>query len=484
MRVPMKIALIKPPATYADWYKRPVLGIAYISAYLEYHGFNCKVFDAYFHSWSEQELLRHVTDYEPDVIGLTAMTHEITQAAQIASQLKRQLNVPAIIGGCHVTALPERTLAEFPVFDYGIRGEGEKTTLELLQHLQQGPTSNLSSIQGLVYRNGRHLVVNAPRPFLTSAELDALPYPALHHYYGENPLALTDKQAYYVMFTSRGCPYSCAFCMQVLGRKLRRRSAQNVCQEIEYAITHYGAHTFDFADEIFLFDSQETRTLLQLMIERGLSDQIRWSGLTRANFASPDVIALAKKAGCYHLEMGVESGDDEILKAINKGITVAQVKRAVRIIKEAGISLETYFIIGHPNETRETLQKTLDLAAELNTDTIAVGLMVPYPGTRIFDMALRGEGGYRLLTQDWSQYDKYGGKVLELEGLPWEQLAKWQRRILLSLYLKNVRLLDGLKFLWKRRRAFYFLIQKWLQKLIVRYKITKKQWLFKHEGGL
>ena len=455
----MKLALIRLPSTYADWYKHPVLGLAYVAAYARSNSFDSRIFDASFHSWSEEEMLSRLKAYKPDVVGLTAMTNEINKAGQIGSRLKNELNVPIIIGGCHVTALPERTLREFPAFDYGVYGEGEKTTVELLEHLQDGKP-DLRSIKGLAFRDDDSVVVNEPRPFLTSEELDALPYPAFDGYYGNDARALAAKGTCYVMFSSRGCPYNCAFCMQVLGRKVRRRSPENILGEMEYVIERWGVRSFDFADEIFLFDRPETRTLLQMFIDTGLSDRIKWSGLTRANLVNPDIIALAKKAGCCRLEMGVESGDDEILKAIDKKITVDQVRNAVRIIKKAGIPLATYFILGHPNETRETVQKTVNLAAELNTDLIAVGIMVPYPGTKIFDMAVRGEAGYRLLTDEWSHYDKYGAQAMEIEGLPYKELLRWQRKALIELYVKNRRFLDAFRYFWKRKTGIFTLLLK------------------------
>ncbi len=284
--------------------------------------------------------------------------------------------------------------------------------------------------------------------------------PAFHHYYGDDARALTGKGAEYVIFSGRGCPFGCAFCMRVLGQKVRRRSAESICREMESAIARYGAHTFDFEDDVMLVDNRDTRGLLQRMIDSGLSRRVRWSGMVHAAFVRPDLVELAKQAGCYMLWMGVESGDDGILKAINKGITVEQVRNAVRIVKQARVKLGTFFILGHPGETETTAKKTIDLMAELNADAAAVGLMVPYPGTAIHAMAIRGEGGYRLLTEDWAEYDKYGGRALEIDGLPWQTLARMQRTALVNFYLKNLRLLDLARYAWRRRRALRLLFRK------------------------
>ncbi len=456
----MRVALVKPPATYADWYHRPVLGLSYIAACIEAKGIECRIFDAYFRSWSEPELVSRVVDYQPHLVGLTAMTHEVNAAARIAGLVKTQLGIRTVIGGCHVTALPRRTLAEFDAFDFGVYGEGERTFLELLRVLDADGTKDLERIRGLVFRERENIRVNPAREFLSSEELDALPWPAFHQYYGDDTRVLVGRDDEYVMMSGRGCPFNCAFCMRVLGGRMRRRSAESICREMEYAIERYGVHTFDFEDDTMLIDNQPTREILQSMIDTGLAERVRWSGMIHASSARPELVGLARRAGCFRMAMGVESGDDRILKAIHKNITVEEVKEAVRVVKRAGIRLMAFYILGHPGETRETAERTVNLMAELNADTSAIGLMVPYPGTEIHSLATRGEAGYRLLTEDWAEYDKYGGRVLEIEGLPWEELAKIQRRALLRFFLRNLRLLDLLRYLWKRRAALKFLVGK------------------------
>jgi radical SAM superfamily enzyme YgiQ (UPF0313 family) len=334
-------------------------------------------------------------------------------------------------------------LEEFPAFDFGVYGEGEHAMSELVMYLENGKTDTLRGIRSLVHRDeDGNVVVNQPREPIM--DLDSLPFPNFRDYYRDSN-ALTHKNSCYVMFSSRGCPYNCIFCMPVLGKKVRRRSPNNIIAEIKRAINDYGAHTVDFADEIFLFNNQITKKVLERMVSDKLP--IRWSGLTRADFVSRELINLAKRAGCYKLEMGVESGNDETLKAIKKGITVKQVTEAVKVIKDAGISLGTYYILGHPNENRKTIGETIRLAARLNTDTIAMGIMVPYPGTKVFEMAKNNAGGYVLNSFNWSVYDEYGGSALEFKHFSLREIKTWQVIAYLFFYIRNLRILDMVKFL-------------------------------------
>lgn len=442
----MKIALIKPPATYTTWYKRPILGIAYISSVLENHGYQTKIIDAYFYPMSDNDIIQYLVQYKPDLVGITAMTHEINNAHSITLAVKKKIDVPVVIGGCHATARPKETMEEFPAFDFCVYGEGEYKMLDLVKYVEGRDKNGLEKLNGIVYRDEEdNIVVNPPREPII--DLDSLPFPNLQDYYRDSN-ALAHKNSCYVMFTTRGCPFNCIFCMRILGKKVRRRSAANVIDEIKRAIDMYGAHTIDFADEIFLFNNQSTRELLERMILEKLP--IRWSGLTKANFVSPELINLAKRAGCYRLEMGVESGNDEMLKTIRKGITVKQVAEAVKIIKNAGVFLGTYYILGHPNESRKTVKDTINLAAKLNTDTIAVGIMVPYPGTKIFEMAKKKEGGYGLNSLNWSVYDKYGGSALKFKNFSLKELKIWQIIAYLYFYIRNFRILDIVRFLWHK----------------------------------
>ncbi|MFH0911106.1 MAG: radical SAM protein [Planctomycetota bacterium] len=450
----MKIALLQPPPLRIrqshDVNAYPSLALGYLAGYLERAGFtDLLIVDGRMENIPLDEAVRDIVDFEPDLLGITAKTHEIGQAARAAQEVKARLpRVTTVVGGCHVTAEPEATLRHYPALDYGLAGEGELSLHEMCLALAQG--LSLESIPGLVYRRDGQVLRNAPRPFLE--DLDSLPFPAWHLF--------RKRRKSYMIFGSRGCPYDCAFCMRVLGRKPRLRSPANILAEIDRLVQEFGIRAFDFEDETFGLRRDHALTICQGLVERGFHERLVWTANLRANLVDEELLRALKGAGCARVAIGVESGDPAILQAIGKGITLPQVEEAFRLARKAGLETAALFILGHPNETRETALRTVRLATRLNPTSLSVGIMVPYPGTRVREMALRGEGGYRLLSDRWEDYDKYLGNALALQGLSRRRLELLQAWAYVRFYLWNLRFRDLVAFLARHAREAFLLLRK------------------------
>jgi anaerobic magnesium-protoporphyrin IX monomethyl ester cyclase len=456
-RIGFKVALVRVPGVYPGRCKEPSLGLACLCAYLKAGGLECKVFDACFHSWTTYDLVKRAREYHPHLIGLTASTSEVGDAARIAGRLKAETSAPVVVGGPHVTALPRRTLAEFPAFDYGINGEGERPLLHLAQLLRDDQ-GRAKYIDGIIHRDRDGVTINARPPIMSPAEINGLPFPDFDDYYGIDPGALARRGSCGVLAASRGTPNRDTLSFPVLGREVRWRSADNVAREMERAICRWGAHTFSFCDEYLVYDAEEPRSLLRLLAEKPLSAPARWSAAARPGLIPGDIVKMAKRAGCYRLRLDIGAGDDAVLRAAGRGASLGEIKREVRAIKDAGIEVETYFTLGHPGESEQQIRRTANLVTELNPDSVGINIIIPYPGTAIYEMALRGAGGYKGLSEDWPRYAWYGGKILDVEGLSYKRLAAWRRRVFVELYLRNRRPLDLLRCLWVRKSALGFLI--------------------------
>ncbi len=453
----IKVALVNPPppAVIQTWDKPPYpsLALGYLTGSLKASGVNVLTIDAAFDGSTLNEVKDSLLKFQPNVLAFTAMTHRIAHVARVAIDLKRVFPASlVIIGGSHATVAPARTLQEFPIFDIAAIGEGEYTLLEFVKTIEEyGPNAEqLMPIRGIAYRSQDGIKVNEPRdPVL---DLDSLPFPDYDH--------IKRRIEIYPIFSSRGCPYQCVFCCRIHGNKLRVRSPQSVINEIKHAINKFEPKLLDFADDMFTLPKRRAMEICDLMISEGLSKRIEWTALSRVTGVDQALFDRMKRAGCIKVDFGVESGNPYVLERIKKEITVTDAENAVRMAKRAGLKTGSYFILGHPYETIPTIQDTIRLATKLNTDTVSFGIMVPYPGTEVYEMAIKGEGNYKLISEEWNDFDKQIGNALEVEGLPRKELEKWQVKAYLLFYLHNYRLLDLTRMAISQRRLVWRIITK------------------------
>lgn len=397
-------------------------GMGYIMSMAKKHNLKVKYIDMVMESMTVEELLKCVKAYQPTLIGFTAITVQINDAGYLSGEIKKRFPDTLICGGgIHATVMPKETLGEFNAFDFVICGEGELVILKIFDHLKKGLP--LSDIKGVVTRD------KTDYSFDMIEDLDALPYPAwedmkIKRYGGVFPHRTKLELP---MSTSRGCPNACIFCVRPWGRRRRHRSVESVIGEIERNINDFGCESIAFIDETFVIDLKWSYELFNTMIQKGLNKKISWGCEIRVDIATPELLRLMKKAGCYYIFFGLESADDTILKNIKKNLTIQQMKNAVRWTKEAGIAPAGSIIIGLPGETEETVEKSVKLAQELDLYSITFPIAVPFPGTVLRKMALNNEYGLRILTNTWSDYGKQYPGVMDSKQLSIDKIRDLQK---------------------------------------------------------
>jgi anaerobic magnesium-protoporphyrin IX monomethyl ester cyclase len=451
----MKVCLVNPPVigVFEPWYDTPDFGrtgLAYLAGYLRKHSlFEVKIIDAKLERLDFNQVIEALKAYNPDIIGITAFTNEIKPAAYLAAKVKGTLsNCLTVIGGVHVTAIPKETLLEFPAFDVGVIGEGEETLLELCTALKQN--TPFENIKGIIYRKPTGQVVQTP-PRARIADQDSIPFPA----WDLMPAAKT-----YFVQSERGCPLNCIFCMNPNGRVARKRSIGNVMEELNYIIETFKPERISFGDELFSVDMPRTRILLDAMIEHKIGERVKWDVQTHVQYVDYDMFVQFKKAGVERVELGIETGDEEALRRMGKGTNLEKINAAIKAGKKAGVNIGTFFLFGQPNETIQSLQRTVNLAVKLNPQLPMFGLMTPYPGTEVAKLAAKGEGGYTILTTNWDEYNKQIGGAMAFANLSRRQIEFFQVKAYLLVYLLNYRFIDLIVFLWGYRKAAWYVMKK------------------------
>lgn len=386
-----KILLLNPPSTLEEEYKKfrelgniqQPLGLAYLAAVLEQSGREVKIIDPNPLNFTIDDIINSVKKFRPDIIGISSSTPNFLRAIDLCKKIKETWNISIIIGGPHITAVPEEIL-KYKCFDFGVIGEGETTILELVEKIEN--REDASKVKGTVYNDNGRLAKTMPREFIK--DLDSLPFPAryllppLEKYiptrgtYKRLPLG--------TIITSRGCLYRCSFCdRSIFGNKFRYRSEKNIVDEIEVLINKFNAKEIKFWDDAINVIPTRVINICNEMINRGI--KIPWSCIARINNMDEQILKKMKEAGCWQISYGIESGNQKVLDNIKKDLTIDQIKKVVSITNKVGIRTRGFFMLGLPGDTKETMKQTIDFAKRLRLDIANFYITTPYPGTDFYD---------------------------------------------------------------------------------------------------
>jgi radical SAM superfamily enzyme YgiQ (UPF0313 family) len=362
----------------------PPITLAYVAASILKSGHEVKLVDMDAENIDHHKLSEVVKQYDPDMVGLSVMLNNLIVCLELAELIKKiNSDIKIIFGGIMVNLYPKSTIS-YESVDYGVIGEGEQTFPELLEYLEK--KLPLKKVRGLVFKNNNEIIVNDSRPPIE--EMDEIAYPARELLDNSKYKSLiSHKSPITILFTSRGCPYQCNFCSKPsFWNKWRFHSPKYVANEFEVC-ADLGIKEILVYDDIFTSNSQRVRKVCEEINKKQLD--ISWDIRTRIDLVHRDDLNVLKKSGCVRINYGVESGDPEILKILNKGYTIEKIKNAFKISKELGFETLGYFMIGSPNETKASIMKTFKLMKELDPDYIHLTHVVPYPKTKLFDMAVQ-----------------------------------------------------------------------------------------------
>lgn len=387
----MKILLINPPRkneiignnpTLIEEERgyNPPLGLLYLAGYLRNHSpYKTKVIDAQVEELSYDELNKEIELFDPDVVGITAMSFtmlDVLKTMRIVKAYNKKIKV--VLGGPHAHLFPDESI-ELEDVDFVVLGEGEVTFKELLDHIDD--TITLREIPGLVFIDKGQIIKTAVKPPIQN--IDALPFPDRQAVpYKKYTSILSKGGCVTTIFTSRGCPYKCTFCDRPhMGETFRARSAKNVVDELEECVS-LGINEFLFYDDTFCIDRKRVVEICKEIVKRKL--KISWDIRTRINTVNDEILIALKAAGCQGIHYGIESGSTKILKILKKGINIEQAKKVFAVTRKYKIKTLAYFMIGNPSETSSDIAQTFRLMKDLKPDYVHLTILTPFPGTKIY----------------------------------------------------------------------------------------------------
>lgn len=433
-----KVLLTLPNSKWANandfWHLHPY-SLGLLAAMLDDAHYDIRIVDANLDNLTLDDFEAVIQQWQPDLVGISILSSDFGVIAHQAAQRIKQVSdrMVVVIGGVYATTMPHSVIKD-PNVDYAVMGEGEHVFPQLLAYLQsQGerPTA------GIAYREAGRPVILPQAHFIT--DLDALPFPDyskidFYRYANTSFKHVIDAPRalpYAKLSTSRGCPIGCTFCQveSIAGRSTRFQSPNRIVDEIEFLVDTYQIRAIDFLDDNFLGNRRRSIGLFEEMIRRNVP--VVWNASNvSAFFLSETMLDLMKAAGCVYVSIAIESGVPRVLKEIlHKPVNLAHAKKMIAYCRTLGLDTTSLWVIGSPGETWEEIRTSIRVAEEINADYTKLNVAVPYPGTKLYDLAV--QGGY--LPKDFDLNGLNWGKAsLNTEEFQAKEMAilrafEWER---------------------------------------------------------
>ena len=422
----------------------PPLSLASIGAVLEKSGHEVKILDSAAKAFDRDDLVNFMRLFLPEAVVLSTGTPSIDNDLALCAHLKKNFNkIHTVVFGTHTTALDKECMLKYPGIDFIVRNEPEISCRELLMAIEE--SRDLKGVDGITYRSSDgKIIANQTRFFIDN--LDDLPFPAWHlveiDYY-RLPLK---GECYLTVSPSRGCPYRCTFCtcQTYYGNRLRKRSVENILDEIEYDLKKFNVNNFFFWAETFVLDKNFVTLISEGILKRGL--KISWAANSRVDNIDGPLLEIMAKSGCWMLSYGIESAEQSVLDRSLKGTKIEQFDKAISLTRKAGIKTTGHFMLGLPGDSEESMQKTIDLALRLDLDFAQFYSAVPFPGSSLYEEAVK---------EEWIKSGSFEGyaqnsAIMMLPLLSPDRVNYYRGLAYKRFYLNPKRFISTLKLLrWK-----------------------------------
>lgn len=469
----MNILLVNPRLYGVQSELRFPLGLGYIASVLRNDGHNILVIDANALKLSEDQIEELIRNSAFDALGMTGLITQFKQVQRLAAIIRKNSNTTIVLGGGLASAAPEVVLKKTDI-DIAIIGEGEETSSELFQSIKNGIA--LENVSGIWYKKDGKIFRTVQRNPID--DVSSLAFPAwdlfpMERYFDNDVMCMPNRKI--SIITSRGCPYHCTFCFHgIFGHRYRARTAENVFQEMQLLFQKYGIKGFVFEDDTFVLDKQSIYKLCDLILENRL--KVYWTCNARINLVDEELIRKAKRAGCVGISYGIESGNQDLLDKIKKGITVEQAYRVVDMTKRAGIMTHGFILIGIPGETIDTINDSIKFCKQAGLQA-EFTILTPIPGSRIYQDAFEAKI-MKVTTDDLIEnWGSWLNEVLvNFTNLSNEKLIELKRmaekEIFNNYYKKNIKYIVRMLILEFKINGFFAVLNRLKRgvKLFVRVK--------------